>query len=135
MAQNIPMEQINMMSFKNALLEGVVRMELVVSIMSKMQENYNYTICLSLIQQSSGKYLINFPMNHALIFDRLSKLKLFYKFWGVPIRVNSLILHWPSSDGNSIAVYYWSQDPYNWCLLFLDPIQKFCLKIVKTVCF
>ena len=74
MAQNIPMEQINMMSFKNALLEGVVRMELVVSIMSKMQENYNYTIYLSLIQQSSGKYLINIPIksNH----DRLSKLKL-----------------------------------------------------------
>ena len=74
MARNIPMEQINMMSFKNALLEGVVRMELVVSIMSKMQENYNYTIYLSLIQQSSGKYLINIPIksNH----DRLSKLKL-----------------------------------------------------------
>ena len=74
MAQNIPMEQINMMSFKNALLEDVVRMELVVSIMSKMQENYNYTIYLSLIQQSSGKYLINIPIksNH----DRLSKLKL-----------------------------------------------------------
>ena len=74
MAQNIPMEQINMMSFKNALLEGVVRMELVVFIMSKMQENYNYTIYLSLIQQSSGKYLINIPIksNH----DRLSKLKL-----------------------------------------------------------
>ena len=74
MARNIPMEQINMMSFKNALLEGVVRMELVVSIMSKMQENYNYTIYLSLIQQSSGKYLINTPIksNH----DRLSKLKL-----------------------------------------------------------
>ena len=66
MAQNIPMEQINMMSFKNALLEGVVRMELVVSIMSKMHENYNYTIYLSLIQQSSGKYLINIPIksNH-----------------------------------------------------------------------
>ena len=74
MARNIPMEQINMMSFKNALLEDVVRMELVVSIMSKMQENYNYTIYLSLIQQSSGKYLINIPIksNH----DRLSKLKL-----------------------------------------------------------
>ena len=46
-----------MMLFRNAPLEGVVRMELVVSIMSKMQENYNYTICLSLIQQNSGEYL------------------------------------------------------------------------------
>ena len=56
-----------MMSFKNALLEGVVRMELVVSIMSKMRENYNYTICLYLIQESSGKYLINFPINSRVL--------------------------------------------------------------------
>jgi len=42
-----------MTSFKNAPLEGVVRMELVATIMSRMQENYNYTICLSLIHQSS----------------------------------------------------------------------------------
>ena len=52
-----------MTSFKNAPLEGDVRMELVATIMSRMQENYNYTICLSLIHQSSGKSFIKLSKN------------------------------------------------------------------------
>ena len=61
------MEQINMTSFKNAPLEGDVRMELVATIMSRMQENYNYTICLSLIHQSSGKSFIKLSKNKVFV--------------------------------------------------------------------
>ena len=44
MAGNIPIKLTNTTSFKNAPLEGVVRMELVVFTMSRMLGNCNYSI-------------------------------------------------------------------------------------------